>query len=162
MSDCVCETRAPPAADWNVNTATTGSPRRRFSAFRSAFMAERVGLIVKLIAPAAGTLWLPFANTIRAGRHLRLNLMEPLAHLTFLDAKTPNLPFWNVSSHLKVPALASEPVKVIAPVDPSTLKLRTLKSPFDVSPAPGAEDPEAGLPPEPPLPEPPVPCPCPP
>src|SRR5207245_8743996 len=83
-------------------------------------------------------------------------------HLTFLDAKTPNLPFWNVSSHLKVPALASEPVKVIAPVDPSTLKLRTLKSPFDVSPAPGAEDPEAGLPPEPPLPEPPVPCPCPP
>src|SRR2546426_11994815 len=117
-------------------------------------MAERVGLIVTLIAPAAGTLWLPFANTIRAGRHLRLNLMEPLPHLTFRDAKTPNLPFWNVSSQLKVPARASEPVKVIAPVVAFTLKLRTLKSLFDVSPALGAEDPEAGAPPEPPLPGP--------
>jgi len=84
-------------------------------------MAERVGLTVKLTAPAARTVMLPLANTIRAGRHLPPNLMKPLPHLTFLDAQTPNLAFWNVSTQLKVPALASDPVKVIAPVLSSTV-----------------------------------------
>src|SRR5260370_14457380 len=91
-------------------------PRLFLSAFRSAFDADALGLTVKATVPAPATAWLPLPKTIFAGRHLPPSLTLPFLHLPELAANTPNFPFWNVSSQLKVPGLLTDALNVIAPV----------------------------------------------
>src|SRR6476646_5199083 len=114
--DCVCATGLPPREDWNATVALTGRPFLCLNAFFSAFSADALGLTVKLTRPGAATSLLPFANTIFAGRHFPFRRTKPFLHFAVLAAKTPNFPFWNVNSQLKVPGSPTDVVNVITPV----------------------------------------------
>ena len=99
-----------------MSCTATRRPLFCLSAFLSAFIAEALGLTVKVTWPGAETALLPFAKTIRDGRHLPPSLIKPLRHFVVLAAKTPNFPFWKVNSQLKVPGSPTASVNVIAPV----------------------------------------------
>src|SRR3977135_3791917 len=94
----------------------TGRPFFCLRAFFSAFNADALGFAVNVTAPGPGTALLPRAKTIVEGRHLPFSRTKPFLHFAEPAAKTPNLPFWNVSSQLKVPGSATAPVRVITPV----------------------------------------------
>ena len=98
----VWETGLPPRADWNVKVSVTTRPFFCLRALLSALTADALGLSTNRTVPAPATAWLPFANTIFAGRHLPPSLTVPALHFA-VAAKTPNFPFWKVSNQLKVP-----------------------------------------------------------
>ena len=66
-------------------------------------MPDFVGRTVKVTVPEVATTWVPFANRILLGRHLPLSLFVPSLQPFVPLANTPNLPFSNVSTQLKVP-----------------------------------------------------------
>lgn len=114
--DRVCETGRPPSEDWNVRVAVTDRPRSCLSAASSALLAETLGLITKLIVPAAATIVPPLAKTTFAWEHLPLSLTRPVLHFALLTENTPNLLFWKVSSQLNVPGSLTDTLNTIAPV----------------------------------------------
>jgi hypothetical protein len=99
--------------DWNVRVIATGRLFLSLYAFFRAFRADGVGFRAKVTVPADVTLALPLAKTILDGRHLPPSLTKPCLHLADVRPKTPNFPFWNVSSQLNVPGSATDSVNVI-------------------------------------------------
>jgi hypothetical protein len=128
VADRACDTGAPPSDDWNVRVSLTAIPRLCLRALRSAFDAEARGLTVKAMVPAPATAWLPLPKTIFEGRHLPPSRTYPFLHLLVPAANTPNFPFWKVSVQLKVPALLTDALNVIAPVLALTVTPSTVKA----------------------------------
>src|SRR5947209_5280159 len=111
---CVRETGLPPSEDWKVKLAVTRRPFFCLRAFLRAFSADGLGRSLKSTTPAA-TDAVPRAKTTFDGRHLPASRTKPDLHL-LLDANTPNLPFWKVSSQLNLPEFVIDSTNVTFPV----------------------------------------------